>query len=280
MTSIGDFAVQRRYRGKLKAVIFDWAGTVIDYGSRAPAGVFVEVYRRHRVEISLAEARGPMGMEKRAHIEALAALPAVAARWQAAHGRAIQTADIDRMYDEFLPLQLACLADYAELIPGTLDVVAACRQRGMKIGTSTGYSRRLMDVVEAEAKRRGFEPDAVVCADDVSGGRPAPWMCFENARRLGVWPVAAIVKVDDTIPGIEAGLNAGMWTVGIAVSGNELGLSEEEVKELPPSEYERRREQAYQRLQQSGAHFVIDSVADLLPVLDEIESRLANGEPP
>src|SRR6185436_3289803 len=138
-----------------RAVIFDWAGTVIDYGSRAPAGVFVEVYKRHGVEISLQEARAPMGMEKRTHIASIAAMPGVGDRWRTANAADLGDADIDRMYDEFLPLQLACLPAYSELIPGTLETVAALRARDVKIGSSTGYSRKLMDVVEDEARRRG-----------------------------------------------------------------------------------------------------------------------------
>ena len=198
------YLFKRRYCGAVKALIVDWAGTVIDFGSRAPAGVFVDVYQRHGVEISAAEARAPMGMEKRDHIAAIAAMPGVAERWQRANGSELSAADIDRMYDEFLPLQLECLPRYADLIPGTLGIVAACRARGIKIGSSTGYARALMDVVAAEAKQRGFTPEAIVCADDVPQGRPAPWMCFANLQQLGVWPVESAIKIDDTAPGIDA----------------------------------------------------------------------------
>lgn len=271
---------QRRYCGTIKAIIVDWAGTVVDYGSRAPAGVFVEVFRRQGVVITTEEARVPMGMEKRDHIRALLAMPAVAERWVRAHAAASTAADVDRMYDAFLPLQLECLPQYADLVPGTLGIVAACRGRGMKIGSSTGYSRALMDVLVPEARRRGFEPEAVVCADDVPAGRPAPWMCLANLQRLGVWPVEAAIVVDDTAPGIEAGLNAGMWTVGVAESGNEMGLSREEVAALNPAEHHVRVRRAYERLYRAGAHYVINSIADLLPVIESIERRLEAGEKP
>ena len=71
-----------RYTGPLKAVILDWAGTVVDYGSCAPAGVFVEVFARHAVPITMQQARAPMGSEKRAHIAAVAAMPEVAEAWR------------------------------------------------------------------------------------------------------------------------------------------------------------------------------------------------------
>lgn len=271
---------QRRYCGTIKALIVDWAGTVVDYGSRAPAGVFVEVFHRHGVEISVAEARAPMGMEKRDHIQALADMPAVAERWLRVHDRPITDTDIDEMYDEFLPLQRECLPRHADLIPGTLGIVAACRGRGIKVGSSTGYSRLLMDVLAVEAARRGFEPDAIVCADDVPAGRPAPWMCFANLQQLGIWPVEAAIVVDDTVPGIEAGLNAGMWTIGVAESGNEMGLTRDEVATLGATEHHRRIRRAYDRLYRAGAHYVVNSIADILPVIESIERRLEGGEKP
>lgn len=271
---------RRGYNGKLQALVFDWAGTLVDHGSCAPAAVFVEVFRRVEVPVTTAEARAPMGMAKRAHIEAVLADPGVAARWQKRYGRASTAADIDRIYADFLPLQLACIAEHAELIPGVLSAIEACRKRGLKIGTSTGYVRAMMDVVLDEARRQGFTPDVMVCTDDVPAGRPAPWMCWENARRLNVFPAAAMVKIDDTPVGIEAGVNAGMWTVGVARTGNEMGLSLAELNELPADERDARLKKAYERLTASGAHYVIDGVADLMPVLDEIENRLATGERP
>jgi phosphonoacetaldehyde hydrolase len=232
------------------------------------------------IEISMAQAREPMGMHKRDHLRAITRLPAVADEWQQVRGRAPEETDIDELFAAFVPLQIDCLADHADLIPGCLEAVTAMRERGMKIGSSTGYDAEMMRIVVAEAAKRGFAPDAAVCGSDVPEGRPAPWMCMENARRLGVYPVEAIVKVDDTIPGIEAGLNCRMWTIAVAKTGNEIGLSREEVESLTKVDCDQRLAAAYQRLTQAGAHYVIDGIGDILPCLDEIERRLANGEKP
>jgi len=270
----------RPYGGRIQAVVFDWAGTIVDHGSRAPMGVFVEVFRRFGVEISVAEARAPMGLPKWQHIQAVGRQPAVAARWQAAHGSPFADADVDRIYEVFTPLNVEVVPQFADIIPGALDTVAALRARGIKIGSTTGYNRPIMDVLAPIAAAAGYTPDNLVCAGDLAAGRPGPLMMYRCFTDLGVGPAAAVVKVDDTAPGIEEGLNAGSWTVGLAVSGNGLGLSAAETAALDPAEFAARRAAAARELTLSGAHYVIDSVADLLPVLDAIEGRLARGEQP
>jgi phosphonoacetaldehyde hydrolase len=233
----------------------------------------MEVFRRQGVPITVEEAREPMGMSKRAHLESIAKMPQVASRWREAHGRSFSESDLDAMYAAFLPLQMETLADHAQLIPGVRETIAACRQRGMKIGSTTGYTRALMDALTPLAQRQDYAPDAVICADDVPAGRPAPWLNFEAAKRLGVYPMRAIAVVDDTVEGIKAAVNAGAWAIGVAESGNEFGLPLDQFKALPQSERTERAARAKDRLLAAGADFVIASVAELLPVLDEIENR-------
>ncbi|MFQ5984236.1 MAG: phosphonoacetaldehyde hydrolase [Alphaproteobacteria bacterium] len=274
------FTYRRTYRGKLKAVILDWAGTTMDYGCFAPAVVFVEVYKRQNVPITMEEARAPMGAHKRVHIQKISQLDPVRKRWDEVHNRLPTEEDVDRMFADFVPLQLACLRDYADLIPGTVETVEEIRRRGMKIGSTTGFMHAMMEILLEEAKKRGYEPDSSVCAEDVPAGRPYPFMCLQNAINLEVWPMEASVKVDDTLPGIDEGLNAGMWTIGLAMTGNEIGMTEEEIQALDPEVRELKRERAYKRMYQSGAHFVVDSIGDILPCLDEIAACLARGERP
>src|SRR5712691_1449250 len=274
------FTYQRQYRGKIQAVLLDWAGTTMDYGCMAPAVVFVEVYKRQNVPITMEEARAPMGAHKRVHIQRISELDSVRRRWEAAHGRLPTDDDVSRMFADFVPLQLACLSDYSELIPGTLEAVAAMRARGINFVSTAGSTTEMMKINLEDARRQGYVPDSTVCASDVPAGRPYPYMCLQNVINLQVSPVDACVKVDDTVPGIEEGLNAGMWTIGLALSGNEVGLPLAEVQALAPDERERRRQRAYARMHQCGAHYVVDSIADLMPCLDAIEERLARGDRP
>jgi phosphonoacetaldehyde hydrolase len=265
---------------RVKAVIFDWAGTVVDFGSRAPMGAFVEVFGRFGVDISVDEARVPMGLPKWEHIQALGRIPRVADAWLAAKGEAFSDADVDAIYKIFVPLNAEVVADYADLIPGVVETVAELRERGVRIGSTTGYTRQIMERLVPLAAAQGFSPDNLVCAGDLPSGRPGALMMYKTFLDLGVWPAWACVKVDDTEPGIAEGLAAGAWTIGVAASGNALGLSREAFDDLDDDDYIDRYEIAERRLNRAGAHIVIESVADLMGAIDDIEGRLLRGERP
>jgi phosphonoacetaldehyde hydrolase len=263
----------------IRAVIVDWAGTIVDFGSIAPVETFIRVFARNGVEITTAEARAPMGQGKRDHIQSIAA--AVEERWADAHGgRGPTAADIDKMYAEFIPLQIEAVVGHAAAIPGAVEALATLRGRGLKIGSTTGYSREIIAPLEVRARAQGLILDCVVCASDVSEGRPGPAMALEAARRLAVAPMHAVVKIGDTVADIGEGRNAGMWSVGVAATGNEVGLDEEAFGALPREERERRIGLARDRLLEAGAHAVIDSIAEAPALVDALLARLANGERP
>ncbi len=274
------FSYKRSYRGGIQAVLLDWAGTTMDFGCMAPAVVFMDVFEREGVPITMEEARAPMGAHKRVHIQRITELPAVRRRWTHTHGAAPTMDDVERMFQKFIPLQIAVLSRYSDLIPGALEVIEAMRSRDYKIGSTTGYNTEMMAVNLADAERQGYVPDSTVCASDVPAGRPHPHMCLQNAINLAVTSVRACVKVDDTVPGVEEGLAAGMWTVGLACSGNEVGMMQADWEGLDPEERRRIRDRAYRRMHQAGAHYVIDSIVELMGCLDDIETRLRRGEAP
>jgi phosphonoacetaldehyde hydrolase len=265
---------------RLQAVILDWAGTTIDFGCCAPAVAFVDTFARQGVALTVEQARGPMGTAKRRHIELLLELEPVAQRWRERHGRAPEPADVDQLYADFVPIQLSLLARFAELIPGTREAAAAFRRRGLRIGTTTGYSAEMMEVVREQARRQGFVPDAIVCPEEVPAGRPHPWMCLRAAMQLGVYPAASVVKIGDTGPDMGEGRNAGMWTIGVAATGNETGLTREQLAALPGPVQQARVEAARRRLAAAGAHYVADAIGDVAAILDDIDARLARGECP
>lgn len=274
------FHYQRSYRGPVRAVILDWAGTTVDFGSLAPVIAFTRLFAAQGIDLGLDEARGPMGTEKREHIRCLCALPRITAAWRDLYGESPDEATIDRLYHEFVPLQVTAIRDYAQLIPGCRETLVTLRARGIRIGANTGYGQAMMEPLLRAAAEQGYVPDSSVCATEVPRGRPYPYMSFKNMMDLEIETVQSCVKVDDTVPGIEEGLNAGMWTVGVAISGNEIGLPLADWEALPAADQRQRRERAHQRLLAGGAHYAIDSIADLPRCLDAIEARLARGERP
>jgi phosphonoacetaldehyde hydrolase len=276
-----DFVYRRSYRGPVKLVIFDWAGTTLDYGCYAPAVVFIEVFKRRGVEITMEQARRPMGLKKLDHVRAISQQDEVAQLWKRVHGKDCSEADVQDMFDkDFVPLQIACIADYSELIPGTVEAVNELRDRGMKIGSSTGYFTEAMQINFREAKKQGYEPDVNACASDVPAGRPEPWMVMSNMQQARVFPPEAVVKVDDTKPGIEEGLNAGTWTIGLAKTGNEVGLNDQELAALSAEEVKRKVARATDGLAKAGAHYVVESISDVPAIITEIECRLKMGDRP
>ncbi|WP_257284983.1 phosphonoacetaldehyde hydrolase [Endozoicomonas sp. SESOKO1] len=267
---------------QIECVIFDWAGTVVDFGSVAPTTIFVQAFKQaFDFDISLDEARQPMGMGKWQHIEALGKLPSVNERWSHKFGGAMTTEQIDYIYQTFMPLQKQKVIEHAEMIPGALETVAWLREAGIKIGSCSGYPREIMDVLAPIAADNGYRPDCIVAADDLqAGSRPGPWMALENVNQLGVSSVRRTIKVDDAIPGIAEGLNAGMWTVGLAKTGNIVGLTESEWASCPANKQQALLAQAYSALYQAGAHYVIDSIEDLPKIVSLIASRIHRGERP
>ncbi|MEL6748403.1 MAG: phosphonoacetaldehyde hydrolase [Pseudomonadota bacterium] len=250
-----------------QAVIFDWAGTLIDFGSRAPAMAFIETFAAAGVEPSVAEARAPMGAPKRDHIAAMCAMPRIADAWATTHGQPPGEADIDRLYADYIPRNIAAAAAHATLIPGVLGAIDTLRAAGMKIGTTTGYTREIMAAVLPRVAEQGFEPDLVICSDELVVGRPSPLGVYKSCVELGVYPAGATVKVDDTAPGIAEGTSAGAYTVGISASGNGVGLSAAELNALGDNERTARVGKAADALRLAGADTVIESVADLPAVL-------------
>ena len=264
----------------IAAAILDWAGTVVDFGSRAPMGAFVRAFAQFGVEIAVADARGPMGMAKWDHISAVGRAPRVAAAWRAKHGRDFTDADADAIFAVFEPMNVASVVDHADFIPGALEALAVLKARGIRVGSTTGYTRPIMEQLLPVAAAGGYAPEIVVCAGDLPAGRPSPLMMWYAMARMGVSPADTVVKVDDTPVGIGEGVAAGTWTVGLALTGNIAGMSHEELAALPAATVAGIRARAAAEMAAAGADLTIDSIADLPVALDEIERRIAAGGKP
>jgi len=274
------YKYHRRYTGPVQAIIMDMAGTCVDFGSMAPIRAFQALFAEAGVPVTEEEARRPMGKEKRDHILALLTQPRVHQAWIGHFGEVASDERVDQLYQDFIKHQQRSIIQNAALIPGVEQLLRICEQQQVGIGLNTGYSREMISDLLPLMAEQGLRPQSVVCASDVPQGRPAPWMCLHNARELKVSCVQACIKVDDTAVGVEEGLNAGMWTVAVAVSGNQTGLTLAEWQALAPAQQRDRAETARSELAGSGAHYVIDTVAQLPQVMVQINHRLAGGEHP
>jgi phosphonoacetaldehyde hydrolase len=264
----------------IKAVVFDWAGTMVDFGCQAPVEALVAAFAAEGVALSAADARRDMGVAKRDHVRALLAHPPVAQAWPEAKGAAPDEADVERVFQAVEPRMAEAAARCSTLIPGAAEAVAELRARGVRIGSGTGYTRATMAEVLPRAAAQGYAPDVVVCAGETPSGRPSPLMTWQALITLDAWPARLCVKVDDAEVGIEEGRAAGCWTVGVAASGNGVGLSQAELEALPELERRARIDRSAKSLAAAGANVVIDSVAELHLALAEIDRRLAAGANP
>ncbi len=264
---------------KIEAVILDWAGTVVDFGSVAPTTIFVEAFKQaYDFDISLAEARIPMGMGKWDHIKTLGQLDQVKQRWISQFGSAMTDETVDEIYRTFMPLQKAKVEAHATPIKGALSCLSWLREQQIKVGSCSGYPREVMEKLVPAAALQGYSPDCWVASDDLSAGsRPGPWMALENVQKLAIRDVANCIKLDDSAPGITEGLSAGMWTVGLAVTGNAIGLTEKEWLSLSLEKQSKLKQQAYSELYRAGAHYVVDSLEEAIPVIQEIMAKRARG---
>jgi len=280
---------RKAFTDKVSAVILDWSGTTADAHVLAPAVVFARVFEKHGVPISMEEARGPMGLRKDLHIGKILEMESVQERWSKVKGSKPDSdwkgKDVQALFKDFVPMQLECLPTYTSLLPGAVEAISYLqKERGIKIGSTTGFTKVMVDILLADSARQGYVPDSSVAGDEVPnnmGFRPAPFMLYQNLCNLGAYPIESVVKVDDTNSGVGEGLSAGCWSVGVAGYSNYTDVdSLEQWAVMDEPEKEQRRQQSRDKLLTSNAHYVIDSIAQLPLVIDDIESRMKNGERP
>ena len=262
----------------LRAVLLDWAGTTVDHGSLAPVLALKALFARHGVVLRDAQVRQDMGLLKRDHIRALLAQPEVATAWQAAGGDVPGEAAVGQLFAEFGPMQMEIIRERSQLIDGVVPVVRQWQEQGLRIGTTTGYTRTMLLPVLEQAAAGGYRPEASVCADEVVAGRPAPWMLLRNMEQLGVFPPQACVKIGDTLSDVEEGRNAGMWTIGLTRSGNLVGLDAAAWEQLPEAEKLTMLSEAEAAMGAAGADFTSESLAGCDAILRRLDEQLAGAK--
>ncbi len=262
------------------AVVFDWAGTMVDFGCMAPVEALLQAFDGEGVAITESEARADMGVAKRDHVRALLAAPRIAGAWRAARDASPTEDDVTRIHDALEPLMRVAAGRHGELIPGAADLFAALRADGVRVGSSTGDTRAMMTDILPAAAAQGYAPEVVICAGETAAGRPSPLMMWKALSDLRAWPAKACVKIDDSTVGVAEGVAAGTWSIGLSGSGNGVGLGFAAYTALEPAKRAEKVAKSADALYAAGADYVVETVADLAPILREIETRIRAGDRP
>jgi phosphonoacetaldehyde hydrolase len=266
---------------KIEGVILDWAGTTVDFGCFAPVNVFVDIFKNAGIEVTMEEARAPMGMLKIDHIRAMLSMPRISKMWEEKYGRAFNEQDVENLYAEFEPALMSSLSEYTDPIPHVIETVEQLRNQGLRIGSTTGYTNTMMEVVTTNASKKGYKPDHCVTPDDTNSfGRPYPFMIYRNMEALKLTASWKVVKVGDTISDIQEGTNAGVWSIGVSIGSSLMGLSSSEYNSLSDDEKETIIAKTEESFIQNGADFTIRTMAELPGLIEKINGLLLDDKRP
>lgn len=259
---------------KIECVIMDWAGTAVDYGCFAPVAAFLKAFEAKGLTVTMEEARGPMGMTKIDHIRELFKLPGVTEQFKQRYNRNWTEEDVVSIYREFEKYLFTSLKEYTTPIPGVIEVIEKLKMAGIKIGSTTGYTTAMMDIVLPGAAAQGYTTDNCVTSNHLPAGRPQPYMIYQNMIDLAIPSTQSVIKYGDTIADIKEGVNAGVWTVGVILGSNEMGLTEKETENLPLEELNQRMATVRKRMYMAGAHYVVNTIAELPEIIEIINHKM------
>ena len=260
-------------KNMVKAVIFDWAGTAVDYGCMAPQAAFKTIFDEKKIELEVNDIRRFMGLNKLEHIKLILSLDYIKEQWKDRYGIIPGGEEAKKLYSQFEPFLIDIVARYSDPVPGMVELCENLREKGIKIGSTTGYNDNIMKILTDSAKEKGYSPDSVVTPDRMPAGRPAPYMCYQNAINLEVYPMGSILKVGDTLSDIHEGLNAGMWTAAVVKGSNDLGLSLDEVNAIDSKVLEDKCKTVRERYIKNGVHFIAETISDIIHIIDEINNK-------
>lgn len=259
---------------KINCVIMDWAGTTVDYGCFAPVAAFLNAFKELNIDVTVDQARGPMGMTKIDHIRELFKLESVSAQFATLFGSSWTEQDVVDMNTKFERHLFASLADYTTPIDGVTNLIAELRKNGIKIGSTSGYTKAMMEVVAPEAAKQGYKPDNWITSDNLPAGRPSPYMIYKNMIDLSIESPQTVVKVGDTIADIKEGVNAGVWSIGVILGSSEMGLTQKEAESMDKAQLYTQMKQVRCNMLAAGAHYVIDSIDELPFIISIINTKI------
>lgn len=266
------------FLAKLRMIIFDAAGTIVDPYVRAPTKVFSYLFQRHDLNLTSYMIRQSMGKYKREHIQDIFNTNLVQNHWLKKYCRKPNEKDVDSLYKEFKPIQYQTIQKYAFEIPHTTRVLQELKKNyNLSYGLTTGFTRKMLDQVLDKNPKLKQLMSSSVASDEVVYSRPMPDMIYKNMKNI---EAKYVMKIDDTNVGILEGHNAKTWTVGIVKYGNEVGKYVESIKEFEKMTFENQKNimiKGIESFQESKPHFIIDTIEDLPKVVKKINIYLECG---
>lgn len=257
----------------IKAIVFDWAGTTVDYGSQAPIIAFQQAFESFGITVPTAEIRADLGLDKLDHVKKIMAKPDVQDKWREKHPNDSISQAVDQIYRRFQTEIVQVLAKTSQLKSGLVELVAYCQQRGIKYASTTGYTSEMLGHVIPLAAKQGYTPEINVTSDLTNGiGRPNPDMLLYAMDKMGVEGPHSVIKVGDTVNDILEGKAAHAITVGMVEGGNLIGLTEDEYNSLSIAKQNSLKNRAITILENAGADYVIDNLQDLINLISAIDT--------
>ena len=259
---------------KIECIIMDWAGTAVDFGCFAPVEAFCKTFADNGIRVDIEEVRKPMGKAKIEHIRDMLQMTSINSQFVNVFHREWNEEDLIKINSSFEKNLFLKLSEYTTPIQGVTETINALRAQGIKIGSTTGYTRAMMNIVQKEAQAKGYNVDTCITPDNLPAGRPAPFMIFMNMINLNIQHLDKVVKVGDTLEDIREGLQAKVHVVGVVKGSSELGLSETEYSALSPEQRADKMQNVRKKMIAAGAHYVIDAIDELPSIVNQINTKL------
>lgn len=214
----------------IELVVFDMAGTTIEDGGQV-LDAFAVALRKQQISVTAADLQSWRGASKhevlRAFVERQFGPNALDYDWR-----------VDQAYTDFRrALEASYARAGARAVQGAEQTFGWLKERGIKIALTTGFYRQVTDVILASVGWEAGTIDASICSDDVTQGRPAPYMIFRAMEATGVTNVRKVAKIGDTLLDLLAGQNAGAgMLVGVlSGSGTRQTLQDVDQAQIIPS---------------------------------------------
>jgi phosphonoacetaldehyde hydrolase len=263
-----------RYKGKIKGIIFDTVGVLVDCGCLHHNKAIANIFKMRNIELKESLIRNFNGLTLKDQLKKIVTDRRVLNDWKKIYGNKPNDEDLAMLLQDLINRIAASIPEKDYIIDSYKKKFNKLNNKGYKIALTCEYPPALASLIFDKLQKDGFKFSQSITINDTMVGAPFPWMCYMSAIKLNVFPLNAIIRVGDSPYNIEEGINANMWTAGVVNTGNLIGLSKDEMRRKGVDKLHKKVKSAYKKFKKKGAHYVIDSINDISWVIDDINSNL------